>query len=236
MKGEKIELSQRQVQRFQVMSLVEAGKILLKEAAEKIGLSYRQAKRVRKRVREQGVKGLIHGNGGKVSSRRLDERVKAKVLKLSKKVYLAFNDQHFTEKLAEREGIELSRESVRKIRRGAGIGPKRKRRGKKHRQRRERKAQEGVMVLWDGSPHAWFGAGFVPCCLMVAMDDATGAVLVARFFPFEGTWGYLWLLDKLVRQYGIPVSIYQDRHGSLHRNDDHWTFEEQLREIGRAHV
>jgi hypothetical protein len=85
------------------------------------------------------------------------------------------------------------------------------------------------MVLWDGSPHAWFGAGFVPCCLMVAMDDATGAVLVARFFPFEGTWGYLWLLDKLVRQYGIPVSIYQDRHGSLHRNDDHWTLEEQLR-------
>jgi transposase len=228
MKGEKVELSQRQVQRFQVMSLVEAGKMLLKEAAEKIGLSYRQAKRIRKRVKEHGVKGLIHGNRGKRSSRRLEKRVKAKVLELSRKVYPAFNDQHFTEKLAEREGIELSREAVRKIRREAGIGPKRKRRGKKHRKRRERKAQEGLMVLWDGSPHAWFGADFPPCCLMAALDDATGAVLAARFFPFEGSWGYLWLLDQLVREYGIPVSIYQDRHGSLHRNDDHWTLEEQL--------
>jgi transposase len=228
MKGEKIELSQRQVQKFQVMSLVEAGKMLLKEAAEKIGLSYRQAKRIRKRVKEKGVKGLIHGNRGKASSRRLDERVKAKVLELSRKVYPAFNDQHFTEKLVEREGIDLSREAVRKIRRGAGIEPKRKRRGKKHRKRRERKAQEGLMVIWDGSPHPWFGADSVPCCLMAAMDDATGTLLAARFFPFEGSWGYLWLLDKLVRPYGIPVSIYQDRHGSLHRNDDPWTLEEQL--------
>jgi transposase len=228
MKGEKIELSQRQVQKFQVMSLVEAGKMLLKEAAEKIGLSYRQAKRIRKRVKEKGVKGLIHGNRGKASSRRLDERVKAKVLELSRKVYPAFNDQHFTEKLVEREGIDLSREAVRKIRRGAGIEPKRKRRGKKHRKRRERKAQEGLMVIWDGSPHPWFGADSVPSCLMAAMDDATGTLLATRFFPFEGSWGYLWLLDKLVRQYGIPVSIYQDRHGSLHRNDDQWTLEEQL--------
>jgi hypothetical protein len=110
----------------------------------------------------------------------LDKRVKAKVLELSRKVYPAFNDQHFTEKLAERERIELSREAVRKIRRGAGIGPKRKRRGKKHRKRRERKAQEGLMVLWDGSPHAWLGADSVPCCLMAAMDDATGAEEVSQ--------------------------------------------------------
>lgn len=84
------------------------------------------------------------------------------------------------------------------------------------------------MVLWDGSPHPWFGPDSAPCCLMAAMDDATGALLAARFFPFEGSCGYLWLLEKLVRQYGIPVSIYQDRHGALHRNDDHWTLEEQL--------
>ena len=106
MKGEKIELSQREVQRFQVMSLVEAGKMLLKEAAEKIGLSYRQAKRTRKRVKEEGVNGLIHGNRGKPSRRRLDERLRTKILELSRKVYPIFNDQHFTEKLAEREGIE----------------------------------------------------------------------------------------------------------------------------------
>ena len=111
------------------MGLVEAGK--LKEAAEKIELSYRQTKRIRERVKKG---------------------IKAKALKFSHKVYGEFNDQHFTGKLADEERVEVSRETVRKIRRGAGIRPKRKRRGKKHRKRRERKAQEGWMVLWDGSP------------------------------------------------------------------------------------
>jgi transposase len=191
-------------------------------------MSYRQTKRIRKRVQEKGVKGLIHGNTGNPSNHRMKEGIKAKVLKLSQKVYGEFNDQHFTEKLVAEEGIEVSRETVRKIRRAAGMGPKRKRRGKKHRKRREREAQEGLMVLWDGSPHPWFGLSPTPCCLMAAMDDATGALLAARFFPFEGSWGYLWLLEQLVSQYGIPLSIYQDRHGALHRNDGHWTLEEQL--------
>ena len=221
-------MSQRQLQRLEVMGLVEAGKITLKEGAEKIGMSYRQTKRIRKRVQEKGGKGLIHGNTGKPSNHRMKEGIKAKVLKLSQRVYGEFNDQHFTEKLAEEEGIEVSRETVRKIRRAAGMGPKRKRRGKKHRKRRERKAQEGGMVLWDGSPHPWFGPNLPPCCLMAAIDDATGGILAARFFPFEGTEGYLWLLRQIVTQYGIPISIYQDRHGSLKRNDDHWTLEEEL--------
>jgi len=228
MEGEKILMSQRQLQRLAVMGLVEAGKITLKEGAEKIGMSYRQTKRIRKRVQEKGARGLIHGNTGKPSNHRMKEGIKAKVLQLSREVYGGFNDQHFTENLTEEEGIEISRETVRKIRRGAGIGPKRKRRGQKHRKRRERRAQEGGMVLWDGSPHPWFGPHLPPCCLMAALDDATGGILAARFFPFEGTEGYLWLLRQMVTQYGIPISIYQDRHGSLKRNDDHWTLEEEL--------
>jgi hypothetical protein len=122
----------------------------------------------------------------------------------------------------------LSRETVRGIRRGARIGPKRRRRAKRHRKRRERMAQEGWMVLWDGSPHLWFGEEYPLGCLMAAMDDATGRLLAAQFFPFEGTSGYFWLLKQIVKHDGIPVSIYQDRHGTLHRNDDHWSLEEQL--------
>jgi transposase len=228
MEGEKIYMSQRQLQRLEVMGLVEAGKITLKEGAEKIGMSYRQTKRIRKRIQEEGGKGLIHRSQGKPSNHRMKEEIQAKVLQLSEKVYGEFNDQHFTEKLIEVEGIEVSRETVRKIRRAAGMGPKRKRRGRKHRRRRERRAQEGWMVLWDGSPHRWFGPDHPPCCLMAAIDDATGAILAARFFPFEGTEGYLWLLRQIVTRYGIPISIYQDRHGSLKRNDDHWTLEEEL--------
>jgi transposase len=122
MKGDRITLSQKQMQRFQVMGLVEAGKITLKEAAEKIGRSYRQAKRIWKRVREEGVKGVIHGNSGKPSNHRAPTELQQKVLQLSQRCYGEFNDTHFTEMLTEREKIELSRETVRKIRRQAGIG------------------------------------------------------------------------------------------------------------------
>ncbi len=63
---------------------------------------------------------------------------------------------------------------------------------------------------------------------MAAIDYATGKLLAARFFPFEGSSGYLWLLKEMVKNNGIPISIYQDRHEALHRNDRHWSMEEQL--------
>ena len=85
------------------------------------------------------------------------------------------------------------------------------------------------MVLWDGSVHRWFGEGHPPCCLVAAIDDATSRCLVARFFPFESSEAYLWLLRQMLREYGIPLSVYQDRHGALKRNDPHWSLEEQLR-------
>jgi len=228
MERDKIVMSERQLQRWHVMGLVEGGKITLKEAGEKIGVSYRQAKRIGKAVKLRGAKGLIHGNTGRTSKNKISDSLRQEVLRLSRERYWDLNDMHFGEKLREEENIELSRETIRKIRREAAVPPKRKRRGKKHRKRRERMAQEGWMLLWDGSPHLWFGSEQPPCCLMAAMDDATGKIVAAQFFPFEGTAGYLWLLKHIIKQYGIPVSIYQDRHGSLHRNDDYWSLEEQL--------
>lgn len=228
METEKILMGQKQLQRWHLIKMVEGRKITLREAGEKMKVSYRQAKRIRRAIRDRGIKGLVHGNRGRPSQRRIDDSLREKVLALSKGVYWDFNDTHFTEKLRECEGVEVSRETVRKLRREAGVGPKRKRRGPKHRKRRERMAQEGWMVLWDGSPHPWFGPDLPPCCLMAAMDDATGKLLAARFFPFEGSSGYLWLLKEMVKKYGIPISIYQDRHGALHRNDSHWSLEEQL--------
>ena len=210
------------------MKMAEVGKITLKEAGEKLGVSYRQAKRIRRAIRDRGMKGLIHGNRGRPSHRRLSEKLRQKVLSLAKGRYGEFNDTHLTECLSDQEGIVLSREAVRRLRRGVGQAPKRRRRAPVHRKRREREAQEGAMVLWDGSPHEWFGSKHPACCLMAAMDDATGKLLAARFFPFEGSSGYLWLLRAVVKGYGVPGAMYHDRHGSLHRNDSHWTLEEQL--------
>jgi len=79
MEGEKILMSARQLQGLEVMGLVEAGRMKLKEAAEKIGMSYRQTKRIRKRVKEEGIKGIVHGNTGKASNHRMKEGIKAKV-------------------------------------------------------------------------------------------------------------------------------------------------------------
>ncbi len=228
MEEEKILMGQRDLKRWHLMELVRVGKITLKEAGEKIGVSYRQAKRIRRAIRDKGIKALVHGNRGRPGHHRIKQSLREKVLGLSRDRYWDFNDTHFTEKLRECEGIVLNRETVRKLRREAGIAPKRRRRGPKHRKRRERKAQEGLMVLWDGSPHAWFGPHHPPCCLMAAIDDATGKLLAARFFPFEGSSGYLWLLKEIVKKHGIPMILYQDRHGALHRNDAHWNLEEQL--------
>ncbi len=185
---------------------------------EKIGVSYRQAKRIGSAIRDQGMKALVHGNRGRPSHRRLSEELRQRVLELARGIYGELNDTHLTEVLAEREGVVLSRETVRRLRRGAGQGQK----------RRERMAQEGAMVLWDGSPHAWFGSEHPACCLMAAMDDGMCKLLGARFFPFEGTSEYLWLLKTVVKRYAIPLVIYHDRHGALHRNDSHWILEEQL--------
>src|SRR4030042_284722 len=213
MEQEKILMGQKQLQRWHLMKMVEVGKITLKEAGERIGLSYRQGKRIGRAIRERGMKGLVHCNRGRPSNHRIEKSLRKKVLELSKEVYWDFNDTHFTEKLRECEGIDLKRETVRKLRREAGMAPQRRRRGPKHRKRRERKAQEGGVGLWDGSPHPWFGPDRPPCCLMAAIDDATGKLLAARFFPFEGSAGYLWLLKEMVKKYGIPMVIFQDRLG-----------------------
>ncbi|UCG63747.1 MAG: hypothetical protein JSW12_13860, partial [Deltaproteobacteria bacterium] len=91
-------------------------------------------------------------------------------IELSQSMYKNFNDTHFTEKLKEREGITVSRDTVRRLRRASGIAAKRKRRARKHHKRRPRMPQESMMILWDGSPHRWFGKERPPCSLMAAVD------------------------------------------------------------------
>jgi transposase len=240
MERDRVSMSQKELARHQLLGLVEAGRITLQEASERMGLSYRQAKRWKKRYLEAGAAGLVHGNRGRPSPRGLSQDLRVRILELSDTVYVKFNDSHFTEKLQEVEGIEVSRETVRRLRRSEGIKPKRKRRPKKHYRRRPRKTQEGLMVLWDGSPHAWLGPERPPCCLMAAVDDATGRLLGGLFIEYEGSHGYFLLLQEIVNRYGLPSSIYQDRHGALCRNDNHWTLEEQLAgrqeptQVGRA--
>lgn len=223
-----IAMSQRERQRFHLLEMAIGGKITLKGASMLMGVSYRHAKRLKQKLKALGARGLVHGNRGRPSPRALNCELAEWIIELSVTTYSNFNDTHFTEKLREIEGISIGRDTVRRLRRTNGIAPKRKRRAKKHYKRRPRKPQEGMMVLWDGSPHRWFGKENPFCCLMAAIDDATGKLLAAFFIPYECSFGYLKLLEEIVTRYGIPLAIYQDRHGTLHRNDNNWTLEEQL--------
>jgi len=222
-------MSKRDWRRLDVVERIEGGQMTIAEGAGSLGLSRRQMQRVRKRVEEEGQAGVTHGNTGRAPKHRIAKLVRERVLALRRATYGGFNDQHFTEKLVEVEELAISRASVRRILRGAGIGAVRGRRAPKHRRRRDRRPQAGQMILWDGSRHAWLEDRGPRLCLMAAIDDATGELLPGgHFVEQECTVGYLRVLRDIVRAKGIPLAAYMDRHGTLQRNDTKWSLEEQL--------
>ena len=234
-------MSERQWKRLDAVEQVEQGMMSNAEAAALVGLSERQMRRVRGRVDKLGEAGVVHGNSGRAPAHRIAEAVRRRMVELRLGKYAGFNDQHFTEKLAELEHLVVSRATVRRILRAAGIRSTRQRRAPTHRRRRARKERAGMMILWDGSQHRWMEDRGPSLCLMGAVDDATGELLPgAHFVSKECGAGYLRVLREIGREKGLPWSIYMDRHSSLQRNDDHWTAAELERgvqdptQVGRA--
>jgi len=221
-------VSQRELHRIHVVRLTLEGRESVGRGAELLGISARQVKRLRKKMRERGVQGLLHGNRGQKPWNGTAKEAVKKVLGLAQGCYKGLNDTHLTEKLGEKEGMKLSRATIRRILRQGGVVAVRKHRPKRHYKRRERKAQEGALVLWDGSPHRWLGVEGPQWTLVVVIDDATGALLYGVFSEQEDAQSYLICLKQLLMDKGIPLAIYMDRHGIFKRNDDHWTLEEEL--------
>lgn len=228
MRGRTFALSQKELQRVSVISSCIKGDMACARAAELLSLSVRQVRRLKKRLREQGEAALAHANRGQPSPRRLPERVRQTVLRLARTTYAGFNDHHLCEKLCEVEGFSLSRETLRRFLRRAGVGSPRKRRAPAHRQRRLRSAREGELIQLDGSPHDWLQGRGPRLTALGLQDDATGKILAAQFFPSESAAGYLSLLRQLLRHRGIPLAFYGDHSGIFVRNDDFWSVEEQL--------
>ena len=236
-----MELNQKELQRIKVIENAVEGRIPVAKAGELLGLSERQVKRLKRRYQATTVEWVRHGNIGRRRAWALKQRVRRKIVNLARTKYAGFNDTHLCEKLAEEEGVIVSRETVRRVLRGAGIASPQKRRAKKYRTRRERRSRMGEMVLADASRHDWLEGRGPAMTLQGFQDDATGRILAARFqLEYEDTWGYLRRLREMVDQYGIPLSLYRDRHGTFQRNDPHWTVEEQLAgrqtptQLGRA--
>jgi transposase len=220
--------------RLDAAEKVQRGEFTMTEAALVVGVSTRQMRRLCRRIEKLGRRGAQHGNAGRAALNRTSPVILDKVLELRRGKYVGFNDSHFAEMLSEREGIELGRATVRRLLREADIASPRKRRPRKYRRRRERMAQAGLMVLWDGSRDDWLEERGPMLCLQGGIDDATGELLPgARFLEQESSAGYLNVLLEMCRQKGIPWSIYMDRHGSLKRWDDYWTKSEELAGVQR---
>ncbi|KPL77800.1 hypothetical protein AC812_02600 [Bellilinea caldifistulae] len=191
----------------------EAGKIRAQQAAEVLGISKRQFRRLVAAYRQRGIAALEHGNRGRSPANRISEVMRQEILRLAKETYRDYNDCHFTEELAEQaEPIVVSRSTLRRIRRAAGQGSPRKRRAPEYRSRRERYPQAGMMLQTDGSRHDWL-EGRGPWLTLVAMiDDADNEVPWAVFREEEDAAGYFLVLEQVCRSKGIPQSIYADQH------------------------
>jgi hypothetical protein len=227
---ETLTMSRKEVPRAGLLKAALAGKISNAQGAQALHMSVRQFQRCKVRFGAEGPRGLVHRLRGRPAPRRrLPADVHARVAALLQSTYAGFNDGYATEKLQEIEGLQLSRASVRRLRRTLGLPAKRQRRGCQVRTRRTPEAQMGSLVQLDASPFAWLETRGPQLALHGAIDDATGTVLALHFRPTEDLHGYVTLLQQLVISHGLPLALYGDRLNVFVRNDPHWTVAEQLR-------
>ena len=226
---ETLTLNLKEQKRLMVVSAVGEGRLEAGEAAVGLGLSVRHVRRLLARFRKEGAAGMAHGNRGRRPHNKLDDMLAEEVKQLAQSEYAGLNTQHLTEVLSEREGITLSRSTVRRALLGAGIRSPKTRRGPRHRSRRERRAQSGVLLQIDGSRHDWLEGRGPRLCLVGAIDDATNEVPYALFRKEEDTQGYFELMRNIVATHGIPLAVYRDRHSIFqHPDKQKESLEEQL--------
>lgn len=222
-----IVMSVKELERHRVIEDAAGKKISHKHAALRLDISTRQVRRLVKRFRKEGVKGLLHKRRNAVSNRKLPEEVKSVVLNLYGERYPDFGPALFSEKLFELHNINISKETAGKWLMEEGLW-KRKRKVKIKRRLRERKPCFGEMLQLDGSSHHWFEKRGNKAVLMALIDDASGFVC-ARFFTYEGTIPAMSLLRDYMGAYGLPMSIYSDRHTTYKSPDEY-----ALSQFGRA--
>jgi len=183
------------------------------EAADQLGVSERQVRRRLAAYRRLGAAAIPHGNRGRPPGHTVTAAVRERVVELSRTTSAGTNDSHLCDLLAEREGIARSRSTVRRIRRAAQETSPRQRRPPQHRQRRERRVQEGMLLQVDGSPHDWLEGRGPRLSLLAAIDDATGTIAGAVWRAQADSLGDLELLAQIVTERGRPEAVCHDRSG-----------------------
>jgi transposase len=236
-----VTMSQKELQRVKVMENAAGGRLSVREASRLLHLSERQVRRLKRRYQPDSIDWVHHGNLGRSMPWAVSSPQKQLILTLARGKYVGFNDSHLTEKLCDEENLAVSRETVRRILRGAKLASPQKRRPRQYRSRRPPRPRFGMMALTDASRHDWLQGRGPTLTLLGFQDDATGQILAAHFqLEAENTLGYLRALHAMILAHGIPLSLYRDRHAIFQRNDAHWTLAEQLAgkqsptQLGRA--
>src|SRR6266542_4988182 len=200
-------MSTNELKRGGVLARVAAGTLRLGSAATLMEVSYRQAKRLYRRYRQDGAAGLKHRSAGCASKHAIAEKIRERVLALVREKYSGGVDERFgptlaAEHLASEDGMTVDHETLRRWMLTAGLWSRARRRGP-HRRRRERKAHFGELVQMDGSFHPWFEARGPQSCLLTLVDDATGKTL-GRFGAQETIWAAVGVLRTWIAEFGIP--------------------------------
>ena len=227
-------MSEKEIKRLEKMSQLGRKEITQKMAAEQLGLSERQVKRLWKAYQEQGAAGLVNKSRGKPSHNQLREEVKQQTMELILEHYRDFGPTLATEKLRELHGINISDESVRKIMLAEGLWKRRRHKKLRVFQMRERRACFGELIQIDGSDYDWFEGRSPRCTLLVFVDDATGKLVELWFVPHESFFGYCEAAKHYFERYGKPGAFYSDKHGVFHLNTPKLTPGDGLTDFGRA--
>src|SRR3989338_8208657 len=220
-----IMVSQRELKRLHIIQKVLNEKLSQVEASEVLLISSRQIRRLVKEVRKEGDRGIAHKSRGKASNRAIAREIKEKAIGLYREKYKGFGPTLLSEKLLELEGIKISKETLRNWLIETGDWEK-VRKSRTHRQWRERKHYFGEMVQMDGSHHDWLEGRGSELVLMAYIDDATNRIY-ARFYDYEGTIPAMESFKHYILKYGIPMSVYLDRH-STYKSTGKPTIEDEL--------
>nr|WP_245441732.1 ISNCY family transposase [Rhizobium leguminosarum] len=183
----------------------------LVSAAHVLDLSERQVRRLLDRIRTTGAASIRHKAIGRPSNNRISDGVRDYAVTLVRERYADFGPTLAAEKLAERDGLRVSRETLRRWMSEAGLWLSRKQRRTFHQPRLRREAY-GELVQIDGSEHRWFEDRGDPCSLLVFVDDATGRLMQLRFVRSESAFSYFDALEPYLEHHGAPIAFYSDKH------------------------
>lgn len=204
-------MSERELNRVEVLSQVVQGRMTAMDAAHLLGMSRRQVHRLLERFRSDGPAAIRHKARRRSSNNRTDPAVREYAVTLVEENYADFGPTLAAEKLAEEHGLKVSRETLRKWMQDAGIWLSRKQRRTFH-QPRLRRECFGELIQIDGSDHRWFEDRGPACTLLVFIDDATSTLMHLEFVQSESTFSYFGALEAYLHEHGRPVAFYSDKH------------------------